>query len=141
MRFLIIGAILGLSACGACGEGGPKQMPGPVQTSSTVRAECVDYCFHRMQCYKEICRTDYPGSASEFHVSELAQDCVTRYCETSGYLTWKQQDQSYLDCTANKTCREITTGVCGDTAQCTSDPDSTPYLTGTTTKAKPLSVH
>lgn len=136
---LLQAALLGALLAGGCGSGVRSETAAQAASQKSVERECEDYCYRLFECYQEVCRQDYPGSADSYGVSLLVNSCIAQFCRTDYYATrLKRQHQDYLDCTADRTCREITTGTCGDVASCTSDPQSTPFLPGTHTKATPL---
>ena len=110
----------------------------PVLTQTSLYKECVTWCYHRMQCFQDVCQEDYPGKVTTYAVSIIANGCVHDNCETDAYLNARLHQADYLACTNERSCREITTGTCNDVAVCLgSDPTSTPFLPGTHMKAPP----
>ena len=118
-----------LLGCG--GAGAPAMKP-----AAQLYKDCTTWCYHRMSCYQQVCEEDYGGNKA-FEASVLANQCVATYCDSGDYAKDQSTQKAYFDCTMTKSCREITTGTCGDVATCTADPSSTPYLPGTRTKASP----
>jgi hypothetical protein len=88
------------------------------QRIESVESQCIDYCWRLANCYEAVCNEDYPGSATPFIVSVTAQGCIDEACKTDLYWRFTQDDQEYLRCIRESSCRAAITGSCGLWSHC-----------------------
>ncbi len=119
------------SACGNNPQVNSRQMTLEEKITE-LRPSCLQHCFRLMDCYKEVCDEDHPNLVTEFEYSVFQQTCITRLCETEGYLELHESDQEYLECTQNAACRDVWTNACGDYLYYCSERDPTSGLKGFT---------